>query len=236
MSWPSWSADVWGNVIAAAAVFGGILTFVLTTTRDRAARKAEAKSARDAELRVQSRDSLVRVMEAALVYLEAGEEDWKSPRLDRNPRARIETRSEAIRTMSTAALLVHDKPIRESIYQGIEALRLSRYMAVHDEWEPEDQALRLKTIAEDLRDIAATYLRDDAGASMVAQTEIRRLLQIGREARELLFAQEVEERVAARAERRQAMAEEKAASEVAAQLKAQNAAEGMSSGESNPAQ
>ncbi|PZE38087.1 hypothetical protein DEJ21_06000 [Curtobacterium sp. MCSS17_006] len=159
----------------ALAILGGAVTFNRTARLNREARAEERAADRDAELRAQSRESLVRVIEAGTRFLDV----MRARRLRRLRKEPVDAGDRAAQLMETreilaAALLVHDQEARSGIVRGVTAFQLSTWLVDEDDWEYEKIDVRETRILSAVRELAAAHLREDATGKSRALDTIQR--------------------------------------------------------------
>ncbi|PZF09192.1 hypothetical protein DEJ25_15295 [Curtobacterium sp. MCPF17_011] len=91
---------------------------------------------------------------------------------------------------------MHEPAVRLAIEAGVEGIRLTSYLMVHEDWEPENIPKRVNGIVGVMRDLAAAYLRDDVKSIDYARRRLLKARKVGREARELMLQQERDDQVA----------------------------------------
>jgi hypothetical protein len=186
--WLGLDADTWGNLIAAltgvGAVGGGVLTLLYTSKQARDGQREDAEAARAAELRAQSRDAVVRILDET-------EQARADVRGDTLTRAQAHARrADHFRVIGSAALLVHDLKVRAALILATEAYRLGPMISYNPEWEPRHLEQRDREIVEAVRVLSAAFLRDDKHLVESSYEKLRGLWQSGSSAARLLHEAE----------------------------------------------
>ncbi|MBF4587628.1 hypothetical protein [Curtobacterium sp. VKM Ac-2887] len=160
-------ADSWGNVISAltggGAIIGGVATFFRTSKLNREARTQDAKDARDAELRAQSREALSRVLEASTEYADVTREWRRLPLEVRQAHEAADGRLPGLVQRATAAAgLVLDEPIRRALLRATSGYVLadSAYRR-GDKFSKSNRFSARDNLMASIGDLAAASLRED---------------------------------------------------------------------------
>lgn len=175
--WLGLDADTWGNLIAAltgvGAVGGGVLTLLYTSKQARDGQREDAEASRAAELRAQSRDAVVRILDAT-------EQARADVRRDDFASVEAHTRRAArFRVIGASALLVHDLEVRAALVMATEAYRLGPSLSFYPDWEPMHLEQRDREILEAVRTMSAAYLRDDKPLIATSYEKLRVLWKTG---------------------------------------------------------